>query len=141
MQTKRTREEHDQGMPRVWRAAIYLCNPATSEGDRPRNVPSITQQRVLCHGAASALHAEVVGEFVDAGRFPASRPGLHKVMERVGESPRPDYLIVSSRDRLACDRDEAFEVAWRLGLADTVVISAIDEFLYPWTSEPLPSRT
>jgi hypothetical protein len=58
-----------------------------------------------------------------------------------GQGQRLDYLIVSSRDRLAGDCDEAFEVAWRLGLAGTVVVPVDAEHEIPWTGATSPSRT
>lgn len=140
MLTKRKHEEHDWVLPRAWRAAIYLNQPEPEDSEESRNELSIGQQLLLCRCVATALRAEVVDEFVDRRLTLPSRPGLRQMMELVSQSRRLDYLIVSSRDRLASDCDEAFEVAWRLGLADTVVISAIDELLYPWTPEPLPSR-
>jgi hypothetical protein len=140
MLNRRKHEEHDWGMPRAWRAAIYLNQPEPEDSDESRDELSIGQQLVLCRCVAPLLHAEIVGEFVDRRLTLPSRPGLRQVLELVGQSQRLDYLIVSSRDRLASDCDEAVEVAWRLGLADTVVISADAEFYYPWTGEPLPSR-
>jgi Resolvase, N terminal domain len=141
MPTRRKREDHSWEVPRVWRAAIYLCEFGTDEPDLLRNVPSIDQQRALCRCVATVLHAEVIGEFVDKQRFWwPSRQGLHKVVELAGQGQRLDYLIVSSRDRLAGDCDEAFEVAWRLGLAGTVVVPADTEHEIPWTGATPPSR-
>jgi hypothetical protein len=69
MPTRRKREDHSWELPRVPRAAIYLCEFGTYEPDLLRNAPSIDQQRGLCRCAAAVLHAEVVGEFVDQQRF------------------------------------------------------------------------
>jgi Resolvase, N terminal domain len=132
MLTKRKRDMHDQ-LPRVWRAAIYLCIDGTEEMEPLDGVPSIDRQRVLCRCATTVLHAEVVGEFVDYQLVGPSRSGLRRMLELADKDPRLDYLIVASLDRLAADPDEAFEIAWRLGFAGTVVIpvNAVDEF--PWT--------
>jgi hypothetical protein len=137
MLTKRRREDQDQQMPRVWRAAIYLRGLG-EEVSPICNVPSIWSQRMTCRCAATVIHAEVVGEFLDIAGTPLPHPGLGKVFELADE--RLDYLIVSSLDRLAVDRDEAFEVAWRLGFAGTVVIAAdaVDEF--PWTKADHPAK-
>jgi hypothetical protein len=143
MQTRRKREDHSWEMPRVWQAAIYLRGPSLNDTDDPqRNVPPIRQQRALCRCAATVLHAEVIGEFVDKQWFSQSpRPGLRRMLELASRDRRLDYLIVSSRDRLAGDCDEAFEVAWRLGLAGTVVVPADAGNEFPWTGATPPSRT
>lgn len=133
MLTRRKREERDWEMPRVWRAAIYLCESGMDEMGQPPDVPSIDQQRLLCRCAATVLHAEVVGEFVDKRLLEPSRPGLRGVLELASQDRRLDYLIVSSHDRLAGDCNEAFEIAWRLGFAGTVVIPADAEEEFPWT--------
>ncbi len=140
MLTRRKREERDWvPLPRIWRAAMYLSTDGTEEMRLLANVPSIEQQRVLCRCAATVLHAEVIGEFID-WQLVSSRPGLRQVLELAGQDPRLDYLIVSSLDRLAGDRDEAFEIAWRLGFAGTVVIPADAEDEFPWTGKPLPDQ-
>ncbi len=135
MLTKRNRKESDWKMPRIWRAILYLREPESDERTSPRE-PSIGQQRLLCRCAATALHAEVDGEFVDERQSSPSRPGLRRMLERASQEPRIDYLIVSSLDRLADDRDEAFEIAWRLGFAGTVWIPADAEGDFPWTETP-----
>lgn len=141
MLTKRKREEDDGKTPRVWRAAIYLRKPEPGDADRPSRRPTIDKQRLLCRCAATVLHVVVIGEFVDEGPFMSSRPELHRLLELADQGRRLDYLIVSSLDRLAGDRDEAFEVAWRLGFAGTVVIPADAEHEFPWTGATPPSRT
>ncbi len=136
MLTRRKREESDWvPLPRVWRAAIYLSTDGDEEMRRLVDVPSIEHQRVLCRCAATVLHAEVIGEFIDWELVP-SRPGLRQVMELASQDPRLDYLIVSSRDRLVNNYDQAFEIAWRLGFAGTVVIPANAEHEFPWTGKP-----
>jgi Resolvase, N terminal domain len=140
MLTKRQREKQDWDRPRIWRAAIYLSEPSTSKDDRASRTPSIDRQRLLCRCAATVLHAEVVDEFVDMQYVALTRPGLHQMLERVGQNPGLDYLIVPSMDRLVGDGDEAFETAWRLGFAGTVVIPADAEHEFPWTGST-PSRT
>jgi hypothetical protein len=142
MLTKRKPEERDWGIvPRMRRAAIYLREPGTDEMDQPHNVPSIDQQRVLCRCAARVQHVEVVGEFVDWWVYLPSRPGLRELLELACQDLRLDYLIVSSRDRLTSDCDKAFEIAWRLGFAGTVVIPADTEDQFPWTGKTPSSRT
>jgi hypothetical protein len=133
MLTKRNREENDWKVPRVWRAAIYLREPGPGETNRAGHVPSIHYQGACCRSAAAALHAVVIGEFVDSPGASASRPGLRRILEPACQVQRLDYLIVSSLDRLAGDCDEAFEIAWRLGFAGTVVIPADAGDEFPWT--------
>jgi hypothetical protein len=141
MLTRRKREYRDWvPLPRIWRAVIYLREPYPDERDQPRKRPSIDQQRLLCRCAATVLHAEVVGEFVDELVHSPSRPGLRQVLELAGQDRRLDYLIVSSQDRLAGDCDEAFEIAWRLGFAGTVMIPADAEDEFPWTGKPAPDQ-
>jgi hypothetical protein len=136
MLTRRKREERDWvPLPRIWRAAIYLCADGTEEMQPLDGVPSIDQQRLLCRCAATVLHAEVVGEFTD-GQFIGPRPGLQQVLELAGKDPRLDYLIVASLDRLMAGLNEAFEIAWRLGFAGTVVVPADAEHEFPWTGKP-----
>lgn len=139
MLTKRKREKRDWDMPRVWRAAIYLHGSEPEESDEPGTHPPIFHQRMLCRCAVTVLHAEVVGEFVDVP-FSAQRPALRQMLERADQDQRLDYLIVSSLDRLASNRDQAFEIAWRLGFAGTVVVPADAEDEFPWTGST-PSRT
>jgi hypothetical protein len=132
MLTRRNREKRDWEKSRVWRAAIYLCADGTEEMQPLDSVPSIDQQRRLCRCAATVLHAEVVGEFTD-GQFIGPRPGLQRVLELASRDPQLDYLIVASLDRLMAGLNEAFEIAWRLGFAGTVVIPADAEHEFPWT--------
>lgn len=140
MLTRRKREYRDWvPLPRVWRAAIYLCNDGTEEMQPLDIVPSIDQQRLLCRCAATVLHAEVVGEFTDR-QFIGPRPGLQQVLELAGKDPQLDYLIVASLDRLMAGLNEAFEIAWRLGFAGTVVIPADAEDEFPWTGKTPPGQ-
>lgn len=140
MLTRRKREERDWvPLPRVWRAAIYLSTDGNEEMRVLADVPPIAQQRVLCRCAATVLHAEVIGEFIDWELVP-SRPGVRQVLELADQDPRLDYLIVSSLDRLVSNSDEAFEIAWRLGFAGTVVIFADAEHEFPWTGKPAPGQ-
>ncbi len=132
-------EKHDQEAPRIWRAAIYLREPGQGEVNQVGFVPSIHYQGVVCRCAATVLHAEVIGEFVDELVSSPSRPGLRQMLELAGQDRRLDYLIVSSRDRLG-DRDEAFEIAWRLGFAGTVVIPANGEEDFPWPGMTPPDQ-
>lgn len=122
-----------------WRAAVYLCKDGIEEMQPLDGVPSIEQQRVLCRHTAAALDAEVIGEFAD-GQFIGPRLGLQAVLELTREEQRLDYLIVSSLDRLASCVDDAFEVAWWLGFASTVVIPADGEKGFPWTGTPPPDH-
>lgn len=104
-------------------------------------MPSVNGQGVLCRAAATALRAEVIGEFVDRQQELPWRVGLRQIMELAGHERGLDYLIVSSRDRLSSDYDEAFELAWRLGFARTVVVPADWAYEFPWTWAKEPSRT
>jgi hypothetical protein len=139
MLTKRKREANDWKIPRIWRAALYLYEPAGTEAEESGRGSLIDRQRLLCRCAATVLHAEVVDEFVDIQPPGNLRPGLSRLLTRVDQDPQLDYLIVSSRHRLVDDRDRLFELAWRLGLAGTVMVPAdvADEF--PWTGDT-PSR-
>jgi hypothetical protein len=140
MLTRRKREYRDWvPLPRVWRAAIYLRRTGPYAQDKPHTPPSIDRQRLLCRCAATVLHAEVVGEFVDVQVSTSLRPGLREMLAYVSER-QLDYLVVSSLDRLAGDRDEAFEIAWRLGFAGTVVIPADAEDEFPWTGKTPPGQ-
>jgi hypothetical protein len=140
MLTIQRREKHYWDTSRIWRAAIYLREPGTDEWDIPLSGPSIDQQRLLCRCAATVLHAEVIGEFIDTEVLSPSRPGLRRLLRVAGLEQRLDYLIVSSRDRLVSDCDEAFEIAWRLGFAGTVMIPADADNEFPWTGKPKPDQ-
>jgi DNA invertase Pin-like site-specific DNA recombinase len=85
-------------------------------------VPSIDQQREFCRRTATALGAEVVGEFTD-WQLTGPRPGLHQLLQLVCSDPGIDHLIVTSRDRLAVDIDQAFDIAWLIGSTGTVVVT------------------
>lgn len=135
MLRRRKREENDWELPPVWRAAIYLRVTGIDDIDQLCNVPSIDQQRSHCRCAATALRAEVISEFVDDWLVSPSRLGLRRMLVLACQDQRLDYLIVSSLDRLTGDGDEAFEIAWRLGFAGTVVIPADAECEFPWTGK------
>jgi DNA invertase Pin-like site-specific DNA recombinase len=124
--------EQDE-MPEVCRAAIYLCGPERDGADQPGDVPPIYQQRVQCRYAAAVMHAEVVGEFGDESLSTSWRAGLHEAVLLAGEGRPFDYLIVYSRDLLARDRTEMFDIAWRLGVAGTAVIAIDENDLSAWT--------
>lgn len=120
-------------MPEVCRAAIYLCGPERDGADQSRDVPPICQQREGCRYAAVVMHAEVVGEFVDESIDAPWRPELHEMVRMAGEGRPFDYLIVYSRDLLARDRTEMFDIAWRLGVTGTAVIAIDENDLSAWT--------
>lgn len=119
-------DERDLERPRVWRAAIYLCEPDAKDASGAGGEPSIAMQRWLCRCAAKWLGAEVVGEFVDTEPHVSFRPGLHQALE-FAQKRRLDYLMVSSLDRLASNGENAFEAAWRLGQAGTVPMPAEED--------------
>lgn len=116
-------DKRDREKPRVWRAAIYLCEPDTKNGVTG---PSVTEQREVCRHQAKSLQATVVGEFVDTRKYGYLRPGLHQALETAQEQ-RLDYLIVWSLELLADLNEDAFEVAWRLGHAGTIPMFIYDD--------------
>jgi hypothetical protein len=136
----RDSEEPDQGESPVWRAAIYLREPDPHDLDGLPKGPSIDQQRLLCRCTATVLGAGVIGEFIDSWASLPLRPGLRQVLELASLNRRLDYLFVSSRDRLTSDCDEAFEIAWRLGYAGTVMVPADEAYEFPWTGAT-PNRS
>ncbi len=115
-------DTRDQG-PRVWRAAIYLCEPDAKNGV---SEPTIARQRRLCRSAAGLLRVEVLGEFVDTRKYGSLRPGLYQALE-AAQQQRLDYLIVWSLDLLADFDEDAFEVAWHLGHAGTIPMPAYED--------------
>jgi len=125
-------EEHE-GEPEVTRAVIYLCGPEPGNEDQMRDIPPIYQQRVGCRIAAAVMHAEVVGEYVDESRSVPWRPQLHDMVRMVGEGRPVDCLIVYSKDLLAIDSTEMFDIAWCLGVAGTSVIAIDENDLSAWT--------
>ncbi len=139
MPTTDQHETEDQGESRIWRAVIYLCKDGIEEMQPLDGVPSIDQQRLLCRCVATVLNAEVIGEYSDA-QFIGPRLGLQEVLELARKDPQLDYLIVASLDRLTADPDEAFEIAWRLGFAGTVIVPA-NAAQFPWTGTTPPSRS
>jgi hypothetical protein len=137
MPTTHQPEKEDQKKPP--RAGIYLSELGLDEENYPYNVPSIDQQRALCRCAATALRAKLIVEYVGE-MVPSTIPsGLRLVLKMASQNIRLDYLIVSSWDRLASDREEAFEIAWRLSLEGTVVVPADAENKFPWTGATPPS--
>jgi hypothetical protein len=139
MPTTDQHEAEDQEKSRVWRAVIYLCKDAVEEMQPLDDVPSIDRQRLLCRDTAAVLHAEVIGEFADR-QFIGFRLALHEVLELARKDPQLDYLIVASRDRLTADPNEAFEIAWRLGFAGTVIVPADAGHKFPWTGATHPDQ-
>jgi DNA invertase Pin-like site-specific DNA recombinase len=131
------RDEHDE-MQWVGRAAIYLCEDGTEETPLSNRVLSIDEQRALCRETASALGAKVVGEFTD-GQSSNPRPGLRQVLWLLSMDPGIHYLIVTSRDRLTTDVDEAFDIGLCLGFNNTVVVT-IPREIVPVESATEPSR-
>lgn len=110
------KDKRDREKSRVWRAAIYLCEPDAKNGETE---PTVTEQLRLCRHEAKRLEAEVVGEFLDTRKYGFLRPALHQALE-IAQERRLDYLIVWSLDLLADLPGDVFEVAWRLGHAGTV---------------------
>lgn len=125
MLTKQKRKAHDQRREKVFRAVIYMRGVDDNVADLV-NVPSINAQRVACHHAAKGLRAEIVDEFVDLVGTPPPHLGMEKLMALIDQQP-PDYLVVSSLDRLVLDRPGAFMIGWLLGSADTVLVAANEE--------------
>lgn len=134
---RRKRETRDQ-RPQGGRAAIYLCKDGTEEMEPLDGVPSIERQRELCRHTATALGADVVGEFTD-GLLIGPRPGLQQVLRLVCTDPGIDHLIVVSRDRLTIDLDQAFDIAWCLGSTGTVLVT-INAEGFPQVGATEPSR-
>jgi Resolvase, N terminal domain len=122
---RRNIDRRDQESPRIWRAAIYMCEPNAKHGVTE---PSVLRQRDLCRREATRLGAEVLGEFLDSQAFglAVTRPGLYQALELAWKE-RLDYLIVSSLDRLADFDADLFEVAWHLGQAGTSPMEAMTE--------------
>jgi hypothetical protein len=116
-------DRRDQEEPRVWRAAIYLCEPDAKNGVTE---PTVAEQRKLCRQQAKSLQVKVVGEFVDTREYGFLRPWLHEALETAQEQ-RLDYMIVWSLDLLADLYEDAFEVAWRLGHAGTIPMPVYED--------------
>jgi DNA invertase Pin-like site-specific DNA recombinase len=122
MLRKRNHREHDHDRPRRKQAVIYLRGLGDGEADLI-NVPSIDTQRQICHHEAKDLHAEVVGEFVDTAGASPPLPGFGRLVDRLDNGPRVDYLVVYSLDRLVPEREGAFITGWLLGSAGTILVS------------------
>jgi site-specific DNA recombinase len=99
------------------RAVIYLRVSTKEQAERDGDPEgySIPAQRDACRRKASALHAEVVEEFVDAGESARSvdRPQLQRMLKFIGTG-QVDFLIVHKVDRLA--RNRADDVMINLAL-------------------------
>lgn len=128
-------EDKDREKPPKRRAAIYLSESGADKRNQRRNAPSIDQQRSLCRCAATALNAEVVAEYVEEPVASTLKPGMLLVLKLAGQKQRLNYLIISSWDRLACDYDDAFEIALHLSLEDIAVFAADRDDKFPWSSE------
>jgi Resolvase, N terminal domain len=121
---RRIHEADDRDASQFRRAVIYLREPDDDETRRRGNGQSVMAQRLACHYAATVLDAEIVGEFVDAATESTSHPALERALQLVDKEWRLDFLIVASLDRLGSDLEHAFETAWRLGYAGTVLMPA-----------------
>jgi hypothetical protein len=138
MLTKRNREEIGREIPRRRQAVIYLYESGRDETHPSDGEPSIDQQRQRCRHMATLLNVDVVREFAETRALSLLLPGLREVLV-LAFWEKLDYLIVSSLDRLGDDLDEAFEIAWRLGFAGTLVVRADEEHTFPRTGETPPS--
>jgi len=136
MLKKPTRKVRDQEPPLTPRAAIYLRAVADDMADLS-NGSSADHQRAVCRDAAKALHAKVVGEFVDVAGMP-SPPELERLLELIDGEPPLDYVIVYSLDRLTRARDRAFMLGWHLGSAGVTLVNADTDDIRPWTSGSRP---
>ena len=120
---RRNIDKRDQEKPRIWRAAIYLCEPDARNGV---SEPSISRQRALCRREAKRQAVKVLGEFVETRKYGPLRPRLYQALELAWEQ-RLDYLIVWSVDLLADLDEDAFEVAWHLGQAGTIPLPVYED--------------
>jgi hypothetical protein len=121
---RNSKDEHDQGRPRRWRAVIYIYEP-DAVGRMARNGEvSVARQRDLCRSKAVSLKAKVVGEFADVGFQAHLRDGLRMALE-TAQTRRVNYLIVVSLDHLLDGTEgDAFEIGWRIGNAGIYPIPA-----------------
>jgi hypothetical protein len=136
MLRKSTHKVRNQEQPRIPRAAIYLRG-VNDEEDDPTNLLSTTWQHEVCQDAAKALHAEVVGEFVDLAGMP-SPPDMERLLDLIDGTPPLDYLIVYSLAQMTRGRDRAFVLGWRLGSGGVTLVNADAEDVHPWTSGSRP---
>jgi site-specific DNA recombinase len=109
------------------RAAIYL-RVSTSAQARRNHEPegySIPAQREACQRKASALEAEILTEYVDAGESAktADRPQLRALLDRVEHKRDLDYVIVHKVDRLARNRYDDATISYALHNAGVELVS------------------
>jgi site-specific DNA recombinase len=112
------------------RAAIYL-RVSTSAQARRNSEPegySIPAQREACQRKASALEAEVLAEYVDAGESAktADRPQLRALLDRVERERDLDYVIVHKVDRLARNRYDDATISYALHNAGVELVSVCE---------------
>ncbi|MFL5910133.1 MAG: recombinase family protein [Gaiellaceae bacterium] len=95
--------------------AVFYLRTARAAPRAGGESPSIIGQRRICQQAATALGAEVVGEFVDdaVSGSTLDRPGLAACLARLDAAPRVDYVVVSDLIRLGRDVPVAAQVARR----------------------------
>ncbi len=101
--------------PTCTRAVIYLrvSSRGQVETDYDSEGFSLPAQRLACTRKASALGAEVVGEFVEKGESGTSvkgRRALAALLARI-EAGDVDYVIVHKVDRLARSRSDDVAIA------------------------------
>jgi site-specific DNA recombinase len=122
------------GVGGVKQALIYLrvSSRGQVETDYDSEGFSLPAQRAACIRKASALGAEIVGEFVEkaeSGTSTKRRKALAALLERVAEGGI-DYVIVHKVDRLARSRDDDSDISRAIRGSGAVLVSVsenIDE--------------
>jgi len=124
-------ETVDQGPAR---ALIYLRVSTKEQAGTGGEAEgySIPAQRAACKRKAEALHAAVIGEYVDAGESArsADRPALQEMLERLQRDQDAKYVIVHKIDRLARNRADDVMINLALQKAAATLVSCsenIDE--------------
>src|ERR1700722_14145058 len=116
----------DNGGGSLAKAAIYLrvSTKEQAEKDGDPEGYSIPAQRGACLRRASALGAEVIEEFVDAGESARSidRPELQRLLKYVTQE-HVDFLIVHKVDRLARNRADDVMINVALQQAGVTLVS------------------
>jgi site-specific DNA recombinase len=112
-------------------AVLYLRVSSRGQVDTdydPEGI-SLPAQREACRRRAAELGADVIGEYVEAGRSGTTvegRPEFQKMMARIKAERDVDYVIVYARSRMHRNTIDAAITKRDLRSAGAVLVSVMD---------------
>jgi len=108
---------------------LRVSTPGQVHTDYDPEGISIPSQRHACERKEQELAVTHVEEFVEPGRTGTridKRPEFQKILARIHQSPKPDYLVVYSLSRFARNRLESASVLLMLRQLKITLVSATE---------------